>query len=131
MKSKIPKLKGEADYDYKHDILFFKTKDAEYERSIEVDNIVFDIDSKGRIAGIQIFEASKFFNTDKLKLKDVPNWEFNSKVEQVEEQGKTITRIEVRLIFMIRVRNQLIEKNPIIMQPITERLPNSELACVA
>ena len=128
----IKKRKGEVDYDYKNDILFFKTKDRKYVKSIELNNIVLDIDSNGLIVGIQIFEASKFLRTDKLTLREIPNWEFYTKVDRIKEEGKEVTRIEIRLSFQVKFRNKLIEKNPIIMpQPTTEPLPNSELACVA
>ena len=134
MKDKIRKLKakGEIDYDFKHDILFFKTKNREYVKSIELDNIILDIDSKGFIVGTQIFGASKFLRMDKIKLRDIPNWKFNINTEQIKKGEKAVTKIEVRLVFKVRIRNQLIEKNPIIMpQPITETLPNSELVCAA
>ena len=126
------KVKGEVDYDFKNDILFFKTKNREYIKSIELDNLILDIDSKGFIVGIQIFEASKFLKMDKITLKDVPNWEFSTKTDQIKDGKKTVTKIEIRLMFQVRIRNRLIEKNPIIMpQPISEGLPNSELTCVA
>lgn len=134
MKDKIRKLKakGEVDYDFKQDILFFKTKNREYVKSIELDNIILDIDSKGFIVGIQLFEASKFLRIDKIKLRNIPTWEFNINAEQIEKDGKAATKIEVRLVFKVRIRNQIIEKNPIIMpQPISEALPNSELVCAA
>ncbi len=75
------KWKGEVDYDYKHDILFFKTKNREYEKSFEFDNLIIDIDKKGFIVGIQIFEASEFLRLSRIKLRDIPNWEFNTKTE--------------------------------------------------
>ncbi|MFH1053821.1 MAG: DUF2283 domain-containing protein [Candidatus Woesearchaeota archaeon] len=132
MKDKIRKLKGkgEVDYDFKHDILFFKTKNREYIKSVELDNIILDIDSKGFIVGIQIFEASKFLRINKIRLRDVPNWEFSIKTDKIKIRGKDATKIEIRLTFQVRFRNKLIEKNPIIMpQPITEVLPNTELFC--
>lgn len=126
------KAKGEVDYDLKNDILFFKTKNREYVKSVELDNIVLDIDSEGFIVGIQIFEASEFLKMSKINLRDVPKWEFNAKTEKVQENGKAVTKIEIRLVFQVRVRNKLIEKNPIIMpHPIMDVLPNSELVCVA
>lgn len=134
MKNKFKKLKGkgEVDYDYKNDILFFKTKNREYEKSIELDNIILDIDSKGFIVGVQLFEASEFLNLEKIKLREIINWEFNTKTELVDLEGKQVTKIEIRLMFQVKIRNKVIEKNPIIMpQPIAEILPNSKLACVA
>ena len=58
--------KGDVDYDFKHDILFFKTKDRKYAKSIELlDNIVVDVDKEGFLVGVQIFDASEFLNLDK------------------------------------------------------------------
>ena len=113
--------KGEANYDYKHDILFFKTSERDYAKSIELDNIVLDLDKENFIVGIQILEASKFLNLTKLKLLKIPRWKFNAVVQE--------GRIEVRLMFQVMVRNKMIEKNPIIMQPTPDDLPNSELIC--
>lgn len=116
------KGKGEVDYDYPHDTLFFKIKDRDYDRSLELDNIVLDIDAEKFITGIQIFEASKFLRTPKLALKNIPHWKFDAHVEN--------NRIEVRLAFQILFRNKIIEKNPIIVEPITESLPESSMECV-
>jgi len=123
------KRKGESDYDYKNDILFFKTKNREYSRSIESDNLVLDIDSKGLVVGVQIFEASKFLKITPLNLREVHKWEFSTKVDRIKVGKKEFTRIELRLTFNVKIRNKLVEKNPIILQPITEKLPNSELVC--
>lgn len=132
MKSKAKKLKGEVDYDYKNDILFFKTKNREYVKSIELDNIVLDVDSKGKIVGIQILEASEFLRMKKMALQSVAQWEFDTRVEKIKKNKKEFAKIEVRLTFQVKIRNRLIEKNPIIMpQQIREPLPNSELVCVA
>ena len=65
MTEKSLKVKGEFDYDYKYDTLFFKTSEREYVKSIELENMVLDIDKAGFIVGIPIFEASKFLNLDK------------------------------------------------------------------
>ena len=115
------KGKGEANYDYKYDILFFKAAEREYVKSIELENIVLDIDKEGFIVGIQILEASKFLCIDKKMLLKIPGWIFETKVDH----GK----IEVRLLFKMMLRNKIIEKNPIIIQETTEPLPNSELIC--
>jgi len=111
----------EFNYDYKYDILFFKTSEREYIKSIELDNIILDIDKERFIVGIQILEASKFLNLNKRVLLKVPRWEFKATVNE--------GRIEIRLMFQIVVRNKIIEKNPIIMEPTSEPLPNSQLVC--
>ncbi|MCK4647524.1 DUF2283 domain-containing protein [Candidatus Pacearchaeota archaeon] len=113
--------KGEWDYDFKYDVLFFKVKNRKYLKSIEVDNFVLDLDSEKFLTGIQIFDASEFLKTDKIMLREIPNWRFEAKIEN--------NKIEVRLMFQIKLRNKIIEKNPIIIQPIEQRLPNSQLIC--
>ena len=117
--------KGEVDYDFKHDILFFKTKDRKYAKSIELlDSIVVDVDKEGFLVGIQIFDASGFLNLDKKALLSIPKWVFNANVYDGN-------KIDIRLVFQIKVRNKIVEKNPIIAQQINQKLPNSELVCKA
>ena len=116
--------KGEVDYDYKHDILFFKTKDREYAKSIELlDNLVVDVDKEGFLTGIQIFDAAEYLNIDKKSLLSIPNWQFTINVHE--------NIIEIRLVFQIKVRNKIVEKNPIISQQINQKLPDSEMVCEA
>ena len=116
--------KGEVDYDYKHDILFFKVKNREYIKSIELlDNLVIDVDKEGFLTGVQIFDAAEYLNIDKKSLLNIPNWQFNISVHE--------NIIEIRLVFQIKVRNKIVEKNPIISQQINQKLPNSELVCEA
>ena len=117
--------KGEVDYDFKHDILFFKTKDRKYSKSIELlDNIVIDVDKEGFLVGIQIFDASEFLNLDKKEILSIPKWVFNANVYDGN-------KIDIRLVFQIKVRNKIVEKNPIIAQQINKKLPNSEMICEA
>lgn len=112
---------GIFDYDYKQDILFFKIREREYAKSLELDNIVIDVDKENFIVGIQIFDASEFLDVNKDDLMKIPKWRFSAKVES----GK----IEVRLDFQIMIRNKIIEKNPIIIQPTYDHLPDSEMIC--
>ena len=124
MEQKRLQGKGEVDYDYKHDILFFKTTEREYVKSLEFDNITVDIDKEDFLVGIQIFEASKFLNLDKKVLLSIPKWRFDANVYDGN-------KIDIRLVFRIKVRNKIVEKNPIILQSIDEKLPNSSLVCEA
>lgn len=124
METKRLQGKGEVDYDYKHDILFFKTTEREYIKSLEFDNLVIDVDKEGFLVGIQIFEASKFLNLDKKLLLSIPKWRFDANVHDGH-------KIDIRLLFQVKIRNRIVEKNPIILQSIDQKLPNSKLACVA
>ncbi len=114
--------KGEVDYDYKEDTLFFKIKNREYKKSLDYGNFVLDIDKEGFITGIQLFDASKLFKIDKNALLKVKRWEFNTKVE-----NKIIT---VQLTFETVKRNKvIIEKGHNLERETTARLQDSETMC--
>ncbi len=116
--------KGEVDYDYENDILFFKLKGRQYDKSIELlDNLVVDVDKEGFLVGIQMFDASEYLNIDKKSLLKIPNWQFTINVHE--------NIIEIRLVFQVKIRNKIVEKNPIIAQQINQKLPDSTLVCEA
>jgi len=119
IKEKILKGKGEMDYDYINDILFFKVKDREYDFSLEFQNMVIDVDKEKFIVGIQIFDVSKFLDIEKTHLRQIPKWKFEAKIS-----GNVI---EIRLFYQIEIRNRIIEKNPIIFQENTAGLPSPQM----
>jgi len=114
--------KGEYDYDFIHDIIFFKIRNREYVKSIELDNIVIDIDEEEFIVGIQIFEASEFLGLDKKLLLNIKNWKFEASVNE--------KRIIIKLAFQSVIRNKIIHTKPIIVERTEESLPNSEMICM-
>ncbi|MCK5624771.1 DUF2283 domain-containing protein [Candidatus Pacearchaeota archaeon] len=114
---------GEYDYDFKNDIFFFKVKDREYSHSIELHNLVIDFDKEDFIVGLQIFDASTIFNLSKENLRQVQHFEMQSNVNQ--------GRIQVNLSFNLKIRNRQVSYNPIIFEKIEDKIPNSELSCVA
>jgi|SRR3989338_565011 len=113
--------RGETDYDYIEDVLFFKIKDREYEKSLELGNIVVDLDKEGFLVGIQMFDASKFLQIPKETLRDVKQWKFAALIAD--------NIIEVRIVFEVIIRNRVVERSPIIIQQAPENLPNSEVVC--
>jgi|SRR3989338_3800639 len=113
--------KGEFDYDYVEDIIFFKVKDRNYEKSLELDRIVVDIDEENYIVGIQIFGASEFLGIGKEALRNIKKWLF-----QASTDGK---RLEIRIVFQTIVRNKIIEPRPIIIEELREFLPDSKVVC--
>ena len=116
---KYLKVKGEMDYDYLNDILFFKVKNREYNSSLEFQNMVIDIDKQKFIVGIQIFDASKFLEIPKVYLRPIPKWQFEARLKQ--------GIIEVRLFYQVCIRNKIIEKNPIIIQENKSNLPSPQV----
>ena len=120
-KNKHLEGKGEFDYDYVHDVLFFKVKNRNYDRSIELDRLVVDVDEENFITGIQIFDASEFFGLSKELLRNVSNWHFEASIDE--------NKLEVRLIFQTIYRNKIIEPRPIFIEELSESLPNSKVVC--
>lgn len=118
IKEKSLEAEGVMDYDYLNDILFFKINNREYDYSLEFQNMLIDIDQEEFIVGIQIFNASKFLNIDKLNFKTIPKWNFKAKIDK--------NVIEIRLDYLITIRNKIIEKNPIIIQENTANLPSPQ-----
>ena len=114
--------KGEMDYDYINDILSFKIEGREYNRSIELNNLVVDIDNEDIIVGVQVFDASKYLGITKSDLK-INGWNFKARI--------TPQTIEVRLLCQINIRNKIKELSPIITYQNTESLPGSSAMVVA
>ena len=115
------KGKGEMDYDYTEDILFFKVKNRDYNRSLELEDVVLDIDSDGLIVGIQIFGASEMFNVDKDALRNVKKWEF-----KVQTEGKIVS---IQLVFEMIKRNKVVERGQSLIREMPSLLNDSEVMC--
>jgi len=126
-KARELKEKGEFDYDYSHDILFFKVKDREYNRSIELDNMVIDIDEEGFIVGLQIFDASKYFAIERKYLRAAMGWRMQAMTENLSESE---SKVEIRLMFQVMMRNKILQPTPIITQNVHDSLRNSKMVCV-
>ncbi|HLD05463.1 MAG TPA: DUF2283 domain-containing protein [Candidatus Nanoarchaeia archaeon] len=114
-------LKGEMDYDDQYDILLFKAANRLYRKSIELDDVVLHFDPENRIMGVQIFDASEFLNLPKEALLKIPQWELRAAVNE----GK----IEIRLTLKVKVGNETVKTNPIIIQSLSDSIPDSELVC--
>ncbi len=116
--------KGSFDYDYGNDMLFFKVDEREYSHSIEMKDYVIDVDTEGYVVGLQIFEASHYFDMSKVSLREVKNWQLKTLVEN--------NYIEIRLVFNVVIRNKIVEKNPILVQKVEEEMVDSSVAsCIA
>ncbi len=113
--------KGEKDYDFDEDILFFKIKNRDYEKSIEIENFVIDFDKKGFIAGIQVFDASRLLGVSKKQLKTLNDWQLKAKIEE--------NRLFFNLKFQVKEENKIVEKNPIIFEQMKESFADSQVVC--
>ncbi len=113
--------KGEADYDYRHDILSFKVKGRYYSKSVELDDLVLDVDKEGFVTGIQIFDASKLFGLAKHALLKIKRWRFSTKVED--------SIVAVQLVFEVVRRNRVLERGQNIVREVASPLKDTETRC--
>jgi uncharacterized protein YuzE len=61
---------SKVSYDFESDIFYIIPMDRVYASSFQMGDIIFDIDDKNRISGIEILNASKMFNVQKVFLKN-------------------------------------------------------------
>jgi len=114
--------KGEYSYDYSNDILFFKTKDRDYAKSLDFGNLIADIDTRGFITGLRIFDASKILKIPRISLRNLRNPEFN-----IEVDGKIIT---FKLRFSCEIKNkEVMIGQDFVRESMNEHIQNSEVIC--
>ena len=119
----MKKEKGEVDYDYEYDILFLGALKRNYAKSIELDNVVIDLNHRNEVIGIQIMDASKFLQLSKKDLLKIPHWQFNVVIKN--------STIEICLVLKVEIRNKMIEKSKKINQKLEDKLPEGEILCEA
>lgn len=121
MKGRHLEGKGEMDYDYVNDILFFKVEDREYDFSLEFQNMVVDIDKEKFIVGIQIFDASEFLRINKADLRKITKWRFEARLQGNE--------FRIDLYYQVVIRNKVVNNNiyPIIFQGSKSNLPSPQM----
>lgn len=118
------RLKGEYNYDYDNDIAVFKVKDRNYLKSIDFDNFIIDIDEEGFITGVRVIDASKVFKINKIGLKNMSDWEFNSSIEDKV--------ISLQLRFSCLLRNKRITQGEnFVRETLDSSIQNSEVKCTA
>jgi uncharacterized protein YuzE len=114
---------GEHTYDYANDILLFKIRDRDYAISIDFDNLIVDVDTKGFITGMRIFDASELFGLSKLALNNVKSFEFNAKAE-----NKIIT-IQLRFTSVLRNKPVIRHSQDIVREASDSHIKDSQVMC--
>ncbi len=79
--------KFKLDYDFKEDLLYLYNEKKKSNGSIEFGEIVVDLEKKGEVVGLEIFEASKYLSEltnrkitkQNLKKINTAKFSFNSK----------------------------------------------------
>lgn len=65
----LEKAKGE--YNFQEDIFVARSLRRDYDSSFQIGNLIFDLDSKNKVIGLEIVNASKLFGIPKLVLKNM------------------------------------------------------------
>lgn len=125
---KVLEGKGKFDYDYIHDILLFTIKDRLYDRSIELGDVIIDLDTEENIMGVQIFEVSKQTGISKAHFRDIKKFGFEGVIRKLDENRSLI---EVKLDFILLVRNKEIHERPSYTTSVDEKLDESKMVAVA
>lgn len=84
-------------YDYENDSLFVSKKERSYESSVEVENMIFDLDKDKKIVGFEILGASKVLGVDKVFIKNV----FEGKLDVVINEKF----LQIKIQLKSKVRN--------------------------
>ncbi len=114
--------KGKCLYDYEGDVILFKA-DREYAHSLDFDDIIVDIDSKGFPTAIQVFDASKEFKVSKEALNKLEHFEFLNRIE-----GK---KVSAKLKFSVPQKNQMLVCSQSFTNIYSKKLKDAEVVCSA
>ena len=84
------------DYDCITDSLFLYSEHKDYSFSKNIQNLVFDFNSKGEFLGLEILNASKTLKVSKEGLRSINELSLNIEVE------KEVIKIELQMKYTLR-----------------------------
>lgn len=70
-------MKGRYRYDGEYDVLTFRLLEGRYDRSLEIGDVVLDLDRRGCVVGLRVFDASMLFGLEKEHLIEVEDFRFS------------------------------------------------------
>lgn len=111
-KAKFEKAEGE--YDFENDIFYALPIKRRYDSSLQIGNFIFDLDSKGKINGIEILNAAHIFGISKVFLNSIISGKIeitvNEKIIKVKINIKALVRNahKTSIINVERLRPELI-----------------------
>ncbi|MBP2132606.1 hypothetical protein J2128_000527 [Methanomicrobium sp. W14] len=86
------------DYGYENDSLFFFTRGEDYSHSLNLDNIIPDLNKENSLKGVEISNASKKFGVSKHALGNPHQIELNLDISD--------DKIELKLLIILKIRNK-------------------------
>ena len=93
---------NKIDYDYDSDVIFFYSKNKNYDFSIDTEGIILDLSEDNYVMDIEIFNASKRFGVSKSDLRAVKRFEAEINIDR--------DNIEISMKLEIQKRNRLFDK---------------------
>jgi uncharacterized protein YuzE len=88
--------KAKIEYHYEEDIFSARPLKRNYDNSMQIGDLIFDLDENGKINGLEILNASKIFNIPKLALKNMVSGKI------IVEVNKKYIKLEVNINSVLR-----------------------------
>jgi uncharacterized protein YuzE len=92
--------KGKWKYDFENDIFVARPLQRKYDSSVQIGNLIFDIDKQGRVNGLEVLHASALFGISKVFLKDVVSGKMKVEV------NNNVIKVVIQLKSFVRNANQ-------------------------
>ncbi len=94
----MKKEKAVVTYDSENDIIYMSAKKRKYEFSEQIEDLILDLDKNKKIIGLEILNASKIFNVEKIKLQNLQGSEW---VFEADDK-----KLHIKINFKIILRNK-------------------------
>ncbi len=107
---------GKMDYDEENDLLFFSLTRSEYLHSLELHDIIVDLDKENKIMGIEMFNAAKLLNVSPNSIIDT----IQCMINIIVHKGK----LQIHFFFKIEHHGEIIQKEQVITQVISSSIPD-------
>ncbi len=101
-------MKAIIKYDYETDVLKVMPTKRKYDSSYQENNLVFDMDSKGKVVGLEVLDTSKVLGIPKRFLKNIRR--VDGRIEVNKEELKLRIYLECEVRNSNKVSNYNVEK---------------------
>jgi uncharacterized protein YuzE len=90
------------EYDFETDTLFFRDCSLKYHSSIDLGDLMIEVDENGMPIGMELLDASTNFGISKIKLRNIKSIKSTVNISD--------TNIEVTIKVLVEIRNAKVEK---------------------
>jgi len=92
----VNKTPAKADYNFETDIFSAISLKRDYKSSFQKEDIIFDLDKKGQIVGLEILNASDSFKIPKSFLKNIKDIKIEIEVSNISIKIKILVKTLIR-----------------------------------